>query len=35
MKWAKAHVVGAALLQLHIAAHHINDIDAVEQILNE
>jgi hypothetical protein len=35
MKRAQAHVVGATLLQLHVASHHVDDVDAVQQILNE
>jgi hypothetical protein len=35
MKRAQALVIGAALFQLDVAAHHIDDIDAVEQIGNE
>jgi hypothetical protein len=35
MERAKPHEVRAALLQLHVPAHHVDDIDAVEQILQE
>ena len=27
--------IGAALLQLHIAPHHLDDVDAIEQVLLE
>ncbi|MPM75751.1 hypothetical protein SDC9_122745 [bioreactor metagenome] len=32
---AQAHVVGARLLELHVAAHHIDDVGAREEILDE
>jgi hypothetical protein len=35
MEGAQPHVVGAALLQLDVAANHVDDIDAVQQIGNE
>jgi hypothetical protein len=35
MERAQAHEVGAALLQLHVLAHHIDNVDAVEQVLNK
>jgi hypothetical protein len=35
VKRAQAHVVGAALFELDVAANHIDDVDAVEQIGNE
>ncbi len=35
MEWAQAHVVGPALLELDIAADHVDDVDTVEQIGDE
>ena len=35
VKRAQPHQVGTALLQLDVLAHHIDNIDAVQQILNE
>ena len=35
MKRAQAHVIGAALFQRHIAAHHLHHIGAVDQLLDE
>jgi hypothetical protein len=35
MEWAQAHVIGAALFQLDVAANHVDDVDTVEQIGNE
>lgn len=35
MERAQPHEVGAALLELHVAAHHVDDVDAVEQIVDE
>jgi hypothetical protein len=35
MEWAQAHVIDAALLQLDVAAHHVDDVDACEQVLDE
>ena len=35
MERAQTHQIGAALLQLHIIAHHVDDVDAVQQVLNE
>ena len=35
MKRAKAHQIGAALFQLHMAAHHIGDVDARKQFGNK
>jgi hypothetical protein len=32
---AQPHQVGAALLELHMAADHVDDIDARQQIRNE
>jgi hypothetical protein len=32
---AQPHEVRAALFQLHIPADHVDDIDAVEQVLQE
>jgi len=32
---AKPHEVRAAFLELHIPPHHVDDIDAVEQVLQE
>jgi hypothetical protein len=35
VEWAQAHEVRAALFELDVLAHHIDDVDAVEQILKE
>ncbi len=35
VKGAQPHHVGAALFKLHVVAHDIDNIDAVEEILNE
>jgi hypothetical protein len=35
MERAQAHVIRAALLQLHVTADDIDDIDPIKQILNE
>ncbi|MNT98032.1 hypothetical protein D3C72_2405170 [compost metagenome] len=35
MERAQPHVIGTAFFQLYIAAHHIDDIDAGEQFLDE
>jgi hypothetical protein len=35
MKRAQAHIVGAALFQLDVAANHIDDVDTIEKIGNE
>ncbi|KGX49631.1 hypothetical protein Y025_5578 [Burkholderia pseudomallei TSV32] len=35
VKRAQPHEVGAALLELHVPADHVDDVDAVQQILQE
>ncbi len=35
VKRAQPHEVRAALFQLHVPADHVDDIDAVEQVLQE
>jgi hypothetical protein len=35
VKRAQARHVGASLLQLDIVADHVNDVDAIEKILDE
>jgi len=35
MKRAAGRVVGARLFQRHALVHHIDDIDAIEQFLDE
>ena len=35
MKGTQAAEVRAAFFQLHIATNHVDDVDAIEQILNE
>jgi hypothetical protein len=35
MKGAQAHEVGTTFFELHKAAHHVDDVDAVEQFLDE
>jgi hypothetical protein len=35
MERAQAHVIDAAFFQLDVAAHHVDDVDAVEQVLDE
>ena len=32
---AQAHEIGAALFELHVATHHVDHIDAVDQFLDE
>jgi hypothetical protein len=35
MERAESHEVRAAIFQLHIPAHHVDDIDAVQQVLQK
>ena len=35
MKWAQAAEIRATFLELNVAAYHVDDVNAVEQILNE
>ena len=35
MKGAEAAEIRATFLELHVATHHVDDVNAVEQILNE
>ena len=35
MEGAQAEVVGTSLFQLYVASHHLDDIDAIQQILQK
>ena len=35
MKGAQPHEVGAAFFELYVATHHLDNVDAVEQVLNK
>ena len=35
MKGAQTTKIRATFLELHVATHHVDDVNAVEQILNE
>jgi hypothetical protein len=35
VKRAQTHEIRAALFELHVFAHHVDDIDAIEQILDK
>jgi hypothetical protein len=35
MKRAEATEIGSTLFELHIATHHVDDINAIQEILNK